>query len=61
MAQIKLLFPTLANAGSLFPTMAPHSALLSLARLDDRTQDTQELGNLSLRQQNDQKIKCEKL
>ena len=58
MAQIKLLFPTLANAGSLFPSLSPHSAFLSLTHLEDRTQDQQELSQLCLRRQNDQKIKC---
>ena len=42
MAQIKLLFPTLANAGNLFQIIAPHSALLSIALPDDQTQESTE-------------------
>ena len=36
MAQVKLLFPSLTNAGGLFSFIAPHSALLSMALPEDQ-------------------------
>ena len=40
MAQVKLLFPSLANAGGIFSTIAPHTALLSVILPEDQTNDT---------------------
>lgn len=42
MAQVKLLFPSLTNAGGLFSSIAPHSALLSVAILEDQATETTE-------------------
>ena len=40
MAQVKLLFPSLTNAGGLFSSIAPHSALLSVAIPEDQATET---------------------
>ena len=40
MAQVKLLFPSLANAGGIFSSIAPHTALLTVILPEDQTNDT---------------------
>ena len=42
MAQVKVLFPSLANAGGIFSSIAPHTALLSLILPEDQANDTLE-------------------